>query len=61
MARATQTFPSSAQRVADESGGEFEKLIGRTDVIHVTRLGQLVATLPEETATYRDILREALP
>jgi ABC-type sugar transport system ATPase subunit len=43
------------------ASSEFEELIGLADVIHVMRLGRLVATLPGATATYHDILHEALP
>jgi ABC-type sugar transport system ATPase subunit len=43
------------------ASSEFEELIGLVDVIHVMRLGRLVATLPGEAATYHDILHEALP
>jgi ABC-type sugar transport system ATPase subunit len=43
------------------ASSEFEELIGLVHVIHVMRLGRLVATLPGDTATYRDILHEALP
>ena len=43
------------------ASSEFEELIGLVHVIHVMRLGRLVATLPGDTATYHDILHEALP
>jgi len=43
------------------ASSEFEELIGLADVIHVMRLGRLVATLPGATATYHDVLHEALP
>jgi ABC-type sugar transport system ATPase subunit len=43
------------------ASSEFEELIGLADVIHVMRLGRLVATLPGSTASYHDILHEALP
>jgi ABC-type sugar transport system ATPase subunit len=40
---------------------EFEELLGLADVIHVMQLGQLVATLQGDKATYREILAHALP
>jgi ABC-type sugar transport system ATPase subunit len=43
------------------ASSEFEELIGLADVIHVMRLGRLVATLPGQGASYHDILHEALP
>lgn len=43
------------------ASSEFEELIGLADVIHVMRLGRLVATLPGDSANYHDILHEALP
>jgi ABC-type sugar transport system ATPase subunit len=54
--------------LADDGGcavviatSEFEELLGLADVIHVMRLGELVATLAGDTATYREILANALP
>jgi ABC-type sugar transport system ATPase subunit len=43
------------------ASSEFEELIGLADIIHIMRLGRLVATLPGESACYQDILHEALP
>jgi ABC-type sugar transport system ATPase subunit len=43
------------------ASSEFEELLGFADVIHVMRLGRLVATLSGAEATYRGILEEALP
>jgi ABC-type sugar transport system ATPase subunit len=43
------------------ASSEFDELIGLADVIHVMRLGRLVATIPGEKARYQDILHEALP
>jgi ABC-type sugar transport system ATPase subunit len=40
---------------------EFEELLDLADVIHVMRLGQLVASVRGEEATYRAILHHALP
>lgn len=40
---------------------EFEELLGFADVIHVMCSGRVVATLAGQTATYRDILINALP
>jgi ABC-type sugar transport system ATPase subunit len=40
---------------------EFEELLGLADEIHVMRLGQLVATMPADEATYARILDHALP
>jgi ABC-type sugar transport system ATPase subunit len=40
---------------------EFEELLELADVIHVMRLGRLVASLRGEEATYRSILHHALP
>lgn len=43
------------------ASSEFEDLIGFSDVLHVMRLGRIVATFDGETATYSDILHAALP
>jgi ABC-type sugar transport system ATPase subunit len=43
------------------ASSEFDELIGLADVIHVMRLGRLVATIAGEKACYQDILHEALP
>ena len=40
---------------------EFEDLLGFADVIHVMRLGRIVATLPGGSASYADVLHRALP
>ncbi len=39
----------------------FEDLIGFSDVLHVMRLGQIVATFDGKTATYSGLLQAALP
>jgi ABC-type sugar transport system ATPase subunit len=56
------------RRIAKEQGcavviesSEFDELIGLADVIHVMRLGQLVATLPNVGIEYQEILHHALP
>ncbi len=43
------------------ASSEFEELIELADVIHVMRLGRLVATFSGENASYHDVLHEALP
>jgi ABC-type sugar transport system ATPase subunit len=43
------------------ASSEFEDLLGFADVIHVMRLGRIVATLDGEEARYGDILHRALP
>ena len=43
------------------ASSEFEDLLGFADTIHVMRLGRLVATMDGHTATYSDLLHEALP
>ena len=43
------------------ASSEFEDLIGFSDLIHVMRLGRIVATFDGNTATYSDILHAALP
>ncbi len=43
------------------ASSEFEDLIGFSDVLHVMRLGQIVATFDGKTATYSQILHAALP
>ena len=43
------------------ASSEFEDLIGFSDVLHVMRLGRVVATFDGKTATYSDILHAALP
>ena len=40
---------------------EFDDILDLADVIHVMCLGRIVATLPGQNATYRDILQRALP
>jgi ABC-type sugar transport system ATPase subunit len=40
---------------------EFEDLLGFADVIHVMRLGRIVATLDGRSATYADLLHQAVP
>ena len=56
------------RRIAREQGravviasSEFDELIGLADLIHVMRLGQLVATLPGDRVRYHDLLHETLP
>jgi ABC-type sugar transport system ATPase subunit len=56
------------ERLVSEQGvsvvvatSEFEELLELADVIHVMRLGRLVASLRGEEATYRSILHHALP
>jgi len=55
-------------RLVEEEGvgvlvasSEFEDLLGFASTIHVMRLGRIVATLDGETATYAQLLHEALP
>lgn len=43
------------------ASSEFEDLLGFADVIHVMRLGRIVTTLDGQSATYGDLLQEALP
>jgi ABC-type sugar transport system ATPase subunit len=43
------------------ASSEFEELIGLADVIHVMRLGRLVASFAGNGVSYQDILHEALP
>ena len=43
------------------ASSEFEDLLGFADVIHVMRLGRIVTTLDGQSATYADLLQEALP
>lgn len=43
------------------ASSEFEDLIGFSDVLHVMRLGQIVATFDGKTATYSELLHAALP
>jgi ABC-type sugar transport system ATPase subunit len=56
-----------AQLVRNEGLGaliassEFEDLLGFADVIHVMRLGSLVATFDGRESAYGDLLKEALP
>ncbi len=40
---------------------EFEDVLGFADVIHVMRLGRLVATVDGRRATYAELLQHALP
>ena len=40
---------------------EFEDVLGLADVIHVMRLGRLVATVDGRRATYAELLQHALP
>ena len=40
---------------------EFDDILDLADVIHVMCSGRIVATLPGQNATYRDILQHALP
>jgi ABC-type sugar transport system ATPase subunit len=56
------------ERLVSEQGvsvvlatSEFEELLDLANVIHVMRLGRLVASLRAEEATYRSILHHALP
>ena len=56
------------ERLVSEQGvsvvlatSEFEELLVLADVIHVMRLGRLVASLRGEEATYSSILHHALP
>lgn len=56
------------QQLARERGlgvvvatSEFEELLEVADVIHVMRLGEIVATMRAEEAKYADILHAALP
>lgn len=43
------------------ASSEFEDLLGFADVIHVMRLGRIVATVDGDDATYGQLLQEALP
>jgi ABC-type sugar transport system ATPase subunit len=43
------------------ASSEFEELIELADIIHVMRLGHLVATFSEENISYHNILHEAMP
>jgi ABC-type sugar transport system ATPase subunit len=43
------------------ASSEFEDLLGFADVIHVMRLGRIVATIDGGRATYNNLLQEALP
>ena len=43
------------------ASSEFEDLIGFSDVIHVMRLGQFVATFDGNDVTYSELLHAALP
>jgi ABC-type sugar transport system ATPase subunit len=43
------------------ASSEFEDMLGFADVIHVMRLGRIVATIEGDHATYGQLLQEALP
>jgi monosaccharide-transporting ATPase len=66
--RAKSEIRDLVNRLASDEGlgvlvasSEFDDLLGFADVIHVMRLGRLVATIDGGEATYGGLLREALP